>query len=112
MRFLYLDFDDLHLDVEALETRIDEIADMTQTEMELLEVLSTARGYHIVVTAHWRQQGAEAPKQLEPMEIVCLQLLLGSDPKREAFNLQRAHVLGDAPAFWRDRWNVLHSEKL
>jgi hypothetical protein len=51
-------------------------------------------------------------REFNAWEIVTMQLLLGSDPKREAFNFMRAHNLGDAPAFWHDRWNVLYAEKL
>ena len=43
---------------------------------------------------------------------VAIQAILGSDWRRETFNLQRALVLADAPEFWHFRWNVLYSEKL
>jgi hypothetical protein len=49
---------------------------------------------------------------LQPLEIVMLQALCGSDLRRETFNLVRALRLPDAPAFWHTRWNVLYSEKL
>lgn len=44
--------------------------------------------------------------------MVAVQAILGSDPKRETFNLMRALCLDGAPDFWRERWNVLYSKKL
>lgn len=43
---------------------------------------------------------------------VAIQAILGSDWRREAFNLQRALVLAEAPDFWHYRWNVLYASKL
>lgn len=123
MRLIYLDFDE-PTDIDELQKHIYMIADMTETELELQEVWPTQRGIHVIVAGQWRR---DHPKKsvsdndgavhsyipdLQPLEIVCLQLLLGSDPKREAFNFVRAHSIGDAPEFWRDRWNLFFSEKL
>jgi hypothetical protein len=49
-----------------------------------------------------------------PVAIVALQTLLGSDWKRETFNLVRARNLGRVPRAWQHlaRWNTLYSEKL
>jgi len=57
------------------------------------------KGWHLRV---------ELRKEPRPMEVVALQLLLGSDPLREASNMRRAKGLRRAPAFWRARWNVLY----
>ena len=115
MRFLYLDFDKdlvfIPIDPDELERRIDMIARMTHTQLELRAIYPTARGCHVLIVAQWSRE-IDPSVDLTPPEIVCLQLLLGSDPRREAFNLMRAHTLGDAPEFWRDRWNVLYSEKI
>lgn len=43
---------------------------------------------------------------------VAIQAILGSDWRRETYNLGRALVLADAPAFWQFRWNVLYANKL
>lgn len=45
---------------------------------------------------------------LSPVETVLLQSLLGSDPRREAFNAVRAMLIREAPREWRTRWNVLY----
>lgn len=47
-----------------------------------------------------------------PLAIVAMQAILGSDYRRETFNLVRALTLDSAPAFWRKRWNVLYASKL
>lgn len=97
---LLLDFDgDAKLDEELLVFVLEvmDVAKMRHVERE------TARGVH-----HEIMLDAE----LSPLAIVALQAILGSDPRRETFNLLRALVLGDAPAFWQSRWNVLYAEKL
>ena len=108
-RLLYIDIDEQHSSdrVTQLQNEIYRVSSMIQVHLELKVVHPTARGFHAIVEAAWPDF-----KSIEPLETVCLQLLLGSDPKRETFNLLRAHNLGDAPAFWQDRWNVLYSEKL
>lgn len=58
----------------------------------------TARGWHVLIGL---------PRRLTSGELVALQVLLGSDPKRERFNLYRV-LSGARP---RD-WNLLFSEKL
>lgn len=114
MRKLCLDFDGA-LDREELEKRIDAVADMCQVDLRLHSVHPTARGFHCFVYAQslrFDGSGTTPVGELTPMEVVALQLLLGSDSNREAFNFQRARVLGDVPAFWLNRWNVSYQEKL
>lgn len=60
----------------------------------------TARGWHVVV-------GVE--RRLSPAMVVAAQAILGSDLKREAFNLMRVQQFRRLPAFWRRRFNVLYS---
>ena len=57
----------------------------------------TRHGWHVIV-------GVE--KALPSLAIVAAQAVLGSDPKREAFNLMRIQY--PPCGFWRDRWNVLY----
>jgi hypothetical protein len=58
----------------------------------------------------WHLQCRVRPVPRTAVEVVALQLLLGSDPHREAYNLNRAaHVdAGHVPPFFRARWNVLY----
>lgn len=73
-------------------------------------------GYR-AVSIKWRKspsgEGRHVVIQLQPhpgsaLEMVALQAILGSDPYREASNLQRARSLGDVSEWWRGRWNVLY----
>lgn len=105
-RLLYLDFDE-PIEEEPFFRHVKMIASMCFIDLDIKAIHKTERGVHVILFAEWKDR-----KSLEPAEMVALQLLLGSDFKREAFNLLRAHTLGDAPAFWRDRWNVLYSEKV
>lgn len=50
-------------------------------------------------------------RALSPVAVVAMQLILGSDVKREAYNLARAMRSGVSP-FWRERGNVLYLRKL
>lgn len=106
---IYLDIDEKQTPerIEMLNETIRRVSSMLHCRLELVAVHDTARGFHAIVNANWSDA-----KPITPLETVCLQLLLGSDPKRETFNFLRARNLGDAPAFWRDRWNVLYSEKI
>lgn len=63
----------------------------------------TARGWHVKIGVC---------RKLNALTVVCLQALLGSDPKREVFNLLRARALRRAPPEWRSRFSVLFRSKL
>jgi hypothetical protein len=62
----------------------------------------SGRGWHVLLNVK------PAPKTA--METVALQLLFGSDPYREAYNINRARAVdgGDVSPFWRRRWNVFY----
>jgi len=59
----------------------------------------SGRGWHI------RMQLARRPGNAET---VALQLLAGSDPRRESYNINRVRTLRYVSPFWRTRWNVLY----
>ena len=75
-------------------------------------------GFVIHALAQWRSpsgRGWHLLVELEPepttaMETVALQLLFGSDPNREAYNLNRARQVdaGAVDPYWAKRWNVLY----
>lgn len=56
-------------------------------------------------SSHWHVI-IETSQPLTDTQIVAVQLLLGSDPHRELYNLYRV-LCKDAPRYWRERWNVL-----
>jgi hypothetical protein len=58
----------------------------------------TARGWHVIVGLN---------RKIEPLLTVALQVILGSDPKRERFNLVRA-MSGTR----NRRWNMLFERKV
>lgn len=68
--------------------------------LEAVRYDRTARGWHVVVGIN---------RRLTPAVIVAAQAILGSDLKREAFNLMRVQQLRHMPAFWRSRFNVLYA---
>lgn len=69
--------------------------------IEAVGIRQTVHGYHIRVVLR---------KKISPVSIVCAQALMGSDVKRETFNLKRARVLKRVPVEWRqaDAWNTLY----
>lgn len=61
----------------------------------------TNKGVHVVLALR---------RAFKPVESLCLQAVLGSDPRREALNLYR--VLRTPVGMGFRRWNVLYSYKL
>jgi hypothetical protein len=105
VRRLKLDFDG-HLPSDLVD-RVRALFRWVGGRAAVIEVRRSARGWHVVI--HTRAQWARAP-----IAAVAAQAILGSDPKREMFNLMRALRLADAPVFWRQehRWNTLYARKL
>ena len=93
-------------DFEILSKQSKEIRwtlDTLNLTLQDYQQYETAKGYHLVL---------EIKEPLEPLCIVLLQALCGSDLRRETFNMARVLKLSDAPTFWQTRWNVLYEEKL
>ncbi len=65
----------------------------------------TRHGWHVIVTLD---------NEVAPLIVVAAQAILGSDWKRENFNLFRAQRLPDVPSVWREsrRWNALYSSHI
>lgn len=61
----------------------------------------SGRGWHVRIRV--------SPHPRTPLEVIALQAILGSDPKREAMNLVRARVFWRTPAFARSWFNVLYT---
>jgi hypothetical protein len=68
---------------------------------------SNSKGWHVLVETRARWAA-------DPVTVVAAQAILGSDAKREMFNLMRAIGLKKRPLFWRERhrWNTFYSRKL
>ena len=58
----------------------------------------------------WHRYIVVRPAPQTALEVVALQLLFGSDPIREAFNITRARLVDrkEVSAFWRARFNTLY----
>ena len=63
------------------------------------KVFSTKHGYHVYVTV---------VEDLNNLELVCVQAILGSDFKRECFNFNRVKF---NPLGFKSDWNVLFNKK-
>jgi hypothetical protein len=98
MTLLYLDIDG-KLPSHLVES-ITQTLRFWRWPIVAVRVDRTKRGWHVVV-------GVE--KRLNAVSIVAAQAILGSDPKREMFNLTRARRLRFVAPQWRKQWNVLYS---
>lgn len=98
MTLLYLDFDGRL--PRGLIDRIVWAVKLWQWTLVAIRYDRTQRGWHVVVGIQ---------EKVRPALIVAAQAILGSDYKREAFNLMRVQSLAHVPRFWRERWNVLYS---
>lgn len=71
--------------------------------VEWWSLYRTVKGWHLEV---------ECVGRLQPFGIVAVQAMLGSDWKREAFNIGRVRGLRTANPAARDGWNVLFRRKI
>lgn len=60
----------------------------------------SGKGWHVVLEVE--------PRPKSPYEVVALQAICGSDPYREAMQMNRARNFFRAPAWMRNTWNVLY----
>jgi hypothetical protein len=60
----------------------------------------TRNGWHVTV---------RVARRINALSVVALQAIMGSDPRREAFNLMRVRNLRSVAPFWRGRWNVFYT---
>lgn len=83
-------------------TRIYRLAGQLHLRPHWIEYNRTEHGWHVIV---WWD------RKLSPGETVAIQLLMGSDPKRERFNLARL-LSDESDGRNSHRWNLLFSRKL
>lgn len=82
--------------------RIMGIGRMISAKPRTVELARTRRGWHMAV---WWD------RTFEPAQIIALQLLLGSDPNREALNLSR-ELCGIHSEAQQRGWNILFQTKV
>jgi hypothetical protein len=75
------------------------VARMLDIEPGFVRIDRTRRGWHLII---------EWTRRFSPLQIVAIQCVLGSDSKRELFNLARVFS-GKAR---NPRWNILFERKV
>lgn len=103
MRVLLLDYDTV-AEAGLVSRRLPLVIWQTGIRVKAVAYMysSSGKGLHVIVYLRdW----------LPAFQVVVLQAILGSDWKRETFNLVRVRNLRRTRAFWRQRWNVLYSWK-
>lgn len=98
MTLLKLDFDGAL--PRGFVATLTTFAKLWRWPLEAVRYDRTRRGWHVTVGVR---------KKIPPPLVVAAQAILGSDPKREAFNVMRVQRLDKVSPFWRARWNVLYS---
>jgi len=83
-----------------VEWRCQQLVRLGVIRVRMIRYDRTAHGWHVIV---------DVPGRRSSLEVVALQAIIGSDWKREAFNLMRVKNLDGVPLYWRQRWNVLYS---
>lgn len=81
--------------------RVRSLVQVMGWRVRSIRIDKTRRGYHAIV---------ELREKVPFVEVVCAQAILGSDARREAFNLRRARTImaGGVPVWWQRRANVLY----
>lgn len=82
-----------------LLNRVRWVCRMLHWPVVLVEYRRTRHGWHVCVTVR---------RRVTPLQVVAVQAILGSDWRRETFNLVRARRLSRVPRYWRERFNVLY----
>jgi len=79
------------------------VTDVLGVRFTGIEVYETSKGIHVYLDA-------ESERPLTPLEIIIIQLALGSDYKRELYNLRRARAWLDGEEL-ENNWNTLFKYK-
>ena len=85
-----------------LEWRVGVLTRHQRWTVEYVWYRKTRRGWHVIV---------RVAETVAPIVTVAVQAMLGSDWKRENYNLARAGQLANVPPSWREarRWNALYT---
>jgi hypothetical protein len=79
------------------------VTDVLGVKFTGIKVYETNKGIHVYLDA-------ESERPLTPLEIIVIQLALGSDYKRELYNLRRARAWLDGEEL-ENNWNTLFKYK-
>lgn len=83
-------------------TRVQWTLRVLKVPVEWWSVTRTRRGYHLEIAIR---------RQWHPWRVIAVQAILGSDRRRETFNLRRVAAWRTLTPFARSRWNVLFTQK-
>lgn len=98
MTTLKLDLDTARLAREPFE-RMDFLMRLLRLHPIVTCIRRTRHGWHVMLTVR---------ETLEPLEVVAIQAIAGSDWRRESFNTMRVRAWPKLSRFWRARWNTLY----
>lgn len=98
MTLLKLDFDGAI--PKGIVDRITHMCRHWGWPIEAVRFDRTRRGWHVTIGIR---------RRISAVSIVAAQAILGSDPYREMYNLQRVRRLRAVSVEWRKSWNVLYS---
>jgi hypothetical protein len=79
------------------------VTDVLGVRFTGIKVYETSKGIHVYLDA-------ESERPLTPLEVIIIQLCLGSDYKRELYNLRRARAWLDGEEL-ENNWNTLFKYK-
>ena len=103
-RWLKIDYDVEQLPPDLIErtTELLRLAGLRPVDLALNRSAS-GKGWHMRVLLN---------RPVNAQRCVALQAILGSDPRREAFNLRRVSQWRELTDYARARWNVLFTRKV
>lgn len=96
MTTIKIDYDNKRISINQFERDLRNLMNLHNVKKVKYDYFKTRRGFHIYI--HF-------PLNLEPKDVLLMQIFLGSDIKREFFNYQRI-ISGEIY-----NWNVLFKKK-
>lgn len=98
--YLKIDLDNCKkVDLDTIRRRIER-AGYSIYKVVASRQSPSKKGWHVILDI--------MPRPKSPYEVVALQAICGSDPYREAMQMNRARNFFRAPLWMRDSWNVLY----
>jgi hypothetical protein len=83
--------------------RVEWVCGTLKLKVRHMSYYRTRRGWHLIITVS---------RNLHAWKVIAIQAILGSDYRRETFNLRRTGNWRDLPTNARKKWNVLFVQKI
>lgn len=100
MALIKLDFDKKELPM----VRINYVFKLLRLRLRDVKIYKTRKGWHVKIEIKERIKS--------PITLTLIQALMGSDYRRETFNMIRAYNLDKKKGAIKEAWNVLYYKKL